>query len=115
LFDEHFRVLATGVNGVPAGAPHCNEDYRCTGASAPSGVSLELCKAIHAEQNALMQCADVTKIVYAFVTVSPCIHCMKMLLNTSCRSIYSGAIYDKEAANMWTEAGRKIVMVELKK
>jgi dCMP deaminase len=84
--------------------PNCNADDKpCMGASSPSGTDLHLCEAVHAEQNALMQCADVQKIDTIYVTVSPCIHCMKMIINTSCRRIVYNEIYSEAALDMWDD------------
>lgn len=86
LVNSHNHVLATGYNGVPAGQKHCI-DEACAGAHYPSGQGLDACEAIHAEQNALLQCRDVHDIVTCYVTTAPCITCVKLLLNTSCRVI----------------------------
>jgi dCMP deaminase len=53
------RILATGYNGAPSGLPHCDE----TGCvrerlRVPSGERHELCRGIHAEQNAIIQSAN---------------------------------------------------------
>lgn len=86
LVDEHGHVLATGYNGVAAGQPHCTE-FPCSGADCAPGQGLELCEAIHAEQNALLQCADVQRIRTCYTTTAPCITCTKLLLNTPCERI----------------------------
>ena len=88
IFINHKKhVIATGYNGNPAGQKHCI-DYPCKGANAKSGSNLELCEAIHAEQNALLQCKNVYEINKVYCTVSPCIHCVKLILNTSAQHIY---------------------------
>lgn len=120
LVDHHNHILSTGYNGVPMGLPHCNDwkeengiviyPNQCAGADASSGKSLDSCKAVHAEQNALLQCSDVFKIQTAYVTAQPCITCMKLLLNTSCRRIVFIEPYPhKEAVEMWLASGRKLV------
>jgi len=86
LVSNRGHILATGYNGVPSGFPHCL-DKPCKGATASSGKSLDDCLAIHAEQNALLQCSDVNLIKTAYVTTSPCITCTKLLMNTSCGRI----------------------------
>jgi dCMP deaminase len=138
LVDQDGHVLATGYNGVASGTPHCNDVVKlpiynkswfeaenksdlihvdhyknhypnaCMGAGAASGTQLEACGAIHAEQNALMQCSDVRRIWSCFVTVSPCIHCLKMLLNTKCQQIIFRDEYANahELVKMWRRAGR---------
>lgn len=109
LVDVHNHVLATGYNGVHRGAPHCNEpvffvsddrssiefapliqeryEHACPGARAPSGTALNQCKAIHAEQNALLQCRNTNEIHTVYCTASPCVTCMRMLANTTVQRI----------------------------
>lgn len=120
LVNSRRHVLATGYNGVAAGRPHCNHHdmfdpvgypHACKGATAPSGQKLDKCEAIHAEQNALLQCRDVFDIDTCYVTVSPCIHCTKLLLNTSCRRIVTASIYDQRAAFLWIDSGRELVVM----
>ena len=117
LVNSRNHVLSTGYNGVAAGMAHCNEadpfsdigyPNACGGAAAKSGEDLHLCKAIHAEQNALLQCRDVYAIDTCYVTVSPCMHCMKLLMNTSCQRIVAYAMYDMHAIELWRAMGRKI-------
>lgn len=92
LVNERGHVLSTGYNGVASGMTHCT-DTRCPGARETSGNGLDKCQAIHAEQNALLQCKDVWSISKCYVTCSPCIHCVKLLMNTSCREVVFGAEY----------------------
>lgn len=92
LVDGRGYVLATGYNGNAAGDPHCI-DHPCKGADAPSGTRLDECEAIHAEQNALEQCHDVWKIDTLYCTSLPCIHCAKMLRNTSLRRVVYNDVY----------------------
>jgi len=108
LINEHNHIIATGYNGVGAGMPHCEGDNLCPGAQLSSGSGLDQCQAIHAEQNALLQCRDVQEIKVAFCTTKPCIHCMKMLLNTSCEIIIYDQDYGHNTEELWTSAGRKI-------
>lgn len=109
LVDEHKHVMATGFNGPAATMDHCL-DAPCKGASLPSGTGLDVCHAIHAEANALMQCKDIHKIVTAYCTDSPCINCVKLLLNTSCKRIVFGRRYPHdEAEHLWYQAGRQWV------
>lgn len=108
LVDWNNHIVATGYNGVPREWTHCIL-VPCPGARHPSGKGLNLCFAVHAEQNALIQCADVEKLKAAYCTVTPCIHCMKMLMNTSTQHIYADEIYKhKIALLMWLKAGRSI-------
>ena len=106
------HVLSTGYNGVARGLTHCT-DHPCEGAKAPSGEKLDSCEAIHAEQNALLQCRDVEEIVICYTTVSPCIHCVKLLMNTGCKQIvfleeYAGA---EKSRDLW-KSSRESFMFE---
>jgi dCMP deaminase len=87
LVDRDSHVIATGYNGVPRGMPHCTDGATCAGAREQSGRGLDRCLAIHAEQNALLQCRDTREIRVAYVTTAPCIHCLKLLMNTGCEVI----------------------------
>jgi dCMP deaminase len=104
LVDKDNRVLSIGHNGPARGMTHCTETP-CEGAGMASGTGLELCQAIHAEQNALMFCNDIMKIDKCFVTVSPCVHCIKMLMNTGCKTIIFAGHYahNLAAENMWKQ------------
>lgn len=106
LINELDQIIATGYNGRHRGAPNCNDrnSFACEGATSPTGSNLEGCEAIHAEQNALMQCANVHDIAVCFVTTAPCVHCTKMLLNTSCRIIVYGEEYAASGLKLWVGA-----------
>lgn len=81
--------------------------HACAGAKAPSGTQLDACQAIHAEQNALLQCRDVYHIHTCYVTTSPCVTCTKLLLNTSCeRIVFLDEYPHADAAALWCSAGR---------
>lgn len=100
LVNERYEVLATGYNGGPRGFPHCI-DFPCAGAHERSGEGLDLCEAIHAEQNALLQCRDVNSIYLCVCTAEPCIHCVKLLLNTGCQRVVFNESYPGNAKKMW--------------
>jgi dCMP deaminase len=107
LTNQRNHVLATGYNGPASGQPNCQE-HPCAGVGLPSGEGLNLCEAIHAEQNALLQCRDVWSIHTAYCTASSCITCTKLLLNTSCQRIVFIEEYPHpEAKELWTRAGRE--------
>lgn len=92
LVNYQGHVLATGYNGVCHGAVHCI-DRPCPGADQASGQGLHMCEAIHAEQNALIQCRNINEIHTAYVTASPCIQCMRLLINTSIKRIVFPEVY----------------------
>lgn len=104
LTDSQGRIIGSGYNGVPSGAVHCTETP-CHGAGQMAGS--DTCQAVHAEMNALMYCKDVQTIDTCYVTVFPCNHCMKALLNTSCqRIVYSGVMDAAPAQTIWHAMGR---------
>ena len=114
LLNSRGHVLATGYNGVAAGVAHCNDakghafPHACPGATLLSGAGLDLCYAIHAEQNALLQCGDVQTIAECYVTTAPCITCTKLLMNTSCHTIVYLNDYPHahESEALWLSVGR---------
>lgn len=96
------RVLATGFNGVPRGFPHCNEGHPCPGAKAKSGEELHRCYSAHAEINALLQCPDVDDIETVYLTVSPCVECIKAILNTGAtRIVFREEYVQPESKQLW--------------
>ncbi len=104
LINKRGHILATGYNGVPAGVPHC------TGTPCPGvadHTSLDACEAVHAEQNALLQCRDVHEIEVAYITIPPCVPCMKLLMNTSCQRIVHLEDYSKAEPERWRALGRQ--------
>jgi tRNA(Arg) A34 adenosine deaminase TadA len=84
------------------------------------GKGLDLCEAIHAEQNALLQCRDTKEIEVAYVTASPCVTCVKLFMNTGCKRIVFLEEYPHSAAKElwkgeWTHHGTiEHVYAELK-
>ena len=114
LVNSKNHILATGYNGVPAGAVHCL-DLPCSGAEFPSGEGLNSCEAIHAEQNALLQCKDVYDIDRVYTTLEPCVHCIKLLLNTSAKQIIFGEKYVHNLArSLWEISGRGYTYINKK-
>lgn len=112
ITDADGRVLAMGYNGVPSGAPHCNEGHPCPGATEVSGQGLDKCVAIHAEQNAILLLPDPRKADTIYVTTTPCVSCMKLLLGTSAKRIVARTLYPhEEALKWWKDAGRTITIL----
>lgn len=85
-------ILATGYNGSPAGMPHCT-DAGCLiyTSRTPDGEEEENCfRTIHAEINAIAQAARHGVMIAGsdiYITHSPCIHCLKTLINTGIRRV----------------------------
>src|SRR3990167_9509807 len=130
LADAGGRVLSVGYNGVPSSMPHCNEalpgldawqqmealpeylPYACKGYNLPPGQ--DSCESIHAEQNALLQCRDPREIVTAYVTLSPCKPCVKLLMNTGCqRIVFLEEHTDPWPKEQWLKLGREWVHLAL--
>ena len=99
LIDSYGHIIGTGFNGVGRGLEHCI-DNPCGGVDYPRGEGLDVCEAIHAEQNALLQCADVQSIGTAYVTHSPCMHCAKLFLNTGTKKLIFSELYMIEALDL---------------
>ncbi|MBM3498542.1 MAG: cytidine deaminase, partial [Armatimonadetes bacterium] len=100
------RILATGYNGPPRGLRHCAELGGCyrEQMGVPSGQRHELCRALHAEQNAIIQAAlhgvETTRSTL-YVTNFPCSLCAKMLINAGViRIVYRGHYPDELSAEM---------------
>ena len=111
------RILSTGYNGAPAGITHCDR----TGCmreemNIPSGERHELCRGLHAEQNALLQAAlhgVSVKEAKLYSTIQPCIICAKMLINAGIGEIVISRGYpDKMSANFLKEAGIKVKKIK---
>lgn len=104
------RILATGYNGPPQGLPHCDELGGCLRErlNIPSGERHELCRAIHAEQNAIIQAAKLGINIDGatlYVTNYPCFICAKMLINAGIKKIvYKEGYPDKLAKDILEEA-----------
>ena len=80
------HIIATGYNGAPKGLPHCEELGGCLREKLeiPSGERHELCRALHAEQNAIIQAATLGQSIEGatiYITHQPCIICAKMIIN----------------------------------
>jgi dCMP deaminase len=104
------NILATGYNGVPKGITHCAETG-CLRAklNVPSGERHELCRGLHAEQNAIIQAAKHgTNIDSAtlYSTTMPCIICAKMIINAGIkRVVYEEGYADQLSMEMVAESG----------
>lgn len=112
------RIITTGYNGAPSGLKHCTEMGGCyrEKLGIPSGERHELCRALHAEQNAIIQASNLgisTKDATMYVTLQPCVICAKMIINAGIiRLVYKGSYPDELSLNMLREAG--IQLLEMK-
>jgi dCMP deaminase len=108
------NILTTGYNGAPSGTQHCL-DVGCLREqmNVPSGERHELCRALHAEQNAIIQAAKHGISIEGadlYCTNLPCLICSKMIINAGIRRIYYEGDYpDHLSREMLAEAGVELI------
>lgn len=104
------RIIASGYNGGPSGLAHCL-DIGCLREKLgiPSGQQHELCRGIHAEQNAIIQAARYGVAIdgaVLYCTTQPCTQCTKMLINAGIVEIvYAEGYPDELARELLDESG----------
>ncbi len=104
------RILTTGYNGAPAGIKSCKEKGECLRMKLgiQSGTRQELCYAIHAEQNAIIQAAKMGVSIdgaILYCTHYPCSICTKMIVNSGIiRLVYKYPYPDEFSALLLKEA-----------
>ena len=114
------NILATGYNGAPSGTSHCL-DIGCLREKLgiPSGERHELCRGLHAEQNAIIQAAKHGTTIDGatlYCTTMPCIICAKMIINAGIRRIvYEEGYADQLATEMLAESAITIDRFAVKK
>jgi len=110
-------ILATGYNGAPANISHCS-DTGCLRQQLdiPSGEKHELCRGLHAEQNAIIQAAvhgTSIQSAYLYCTHHPCSICAKMLINAQIQSIcYQHGYQDDLSKDLFTSAGICVMRIK---
>ena len=112
------RILSTGYNGAPRNLEHCL-DIGCMREqqNIASGTRHEMCRAVHAEQNAIIQSAlhgvsieDAT----LYCTHQPCILCAKMMINSKIkRVVFANNYPDTEALRFFESAGVEVKSFQL--
>ena len=111
------RILATGYNGAPSGIRHCGE-VGCLRETMniASGQRHELCRGIHAEQNAIIQAAYhgvCIRDAVLFCTNLPCAICTKMIINAGIKKIfYQSGYADELSAGLLAEAGIEVIQLD---
>lgn len=109
------RILTTGYNGAPAGIKSCVERGECLRRKLgiPSGTRHELCYAVHAEQNAIIQAAKLGASIEGatlYCTHQPCVLCAKMIVNSGItRVVYGEGYPDDFSMEIFREAGVEVV------
>jgi dCMP deaminase len=120
LIVKNRRILTTGYNGTPSGISHC-EDEGCLRdrMKVPSGERHELCRGLHAEQNAIIQAALYGVDIHGgtlYCTNQPCSICAKMLINAGIKEIVMESGYpDEMARRFFKEAGIAVRTEEAKR
>lgn len=111
------RILATGYNGAPRKLKHCSE-LGCLREKmgVPSGRMQELCRGLHAEQNAIIQAALFGVSIensHIYTVTQPCVVCAKMIINAGIKRIVFDEPYpDQLAEDMIKEAGIELVNIK---
>lgn len=109
------RILTTGYNGAGSGIKSCKEKGKClrNELGIASGTCQEICYAVHAEQNAIIQAAKLGLSVDGatlYCTHQPCSICAKMIINSGIkRVIYKEGYPDKFSMEMFSEAGVGVI------
>lgn len=115
VITKNKRILTTGYNGASSGIVSCKEKGECLRKklNIPSGTQHELCYAVHAEQNAIIQAAKIGVSVEGatlYCTHQPCVICAKMIINSGIsRVVYDNGYPDEFSMRLFSEAG---VLVE---
>ncbi len=108
------RILTTGYNGAGSGISSCVDRGFCLREqmNIPSGTRHEICYAVHAEQNAIIQAAKLGVSVQGatlYCTHQPCSICAKMIINSGItRVVFDEGYPDKFSIKMFNEAGVKV-------
>lgn len=110
------RILTTGYNGVPPKIEHCStKGCLRQKLNIPSGEKHELCRALHAEQNAIIQAAKNGVSIEGatiYVTHQPCIICTKLIMASGIkRVVYSGEYPDELSLEMLNESSIEVYKV----
>jgi dCMP deaminase len=109
------RILATGYNGAPRNLEHCL-DIGCIRLqqNIESGTRHELCRAVHAEQNAIIQSAlhgVSVENATLYCTHQPCVLCAKMIINSRIiRVVYANPYPDNEAIKFFESADVEVII-----
>ena len=117
LFVKNKRILSTGYNGAPSGLDHCDV-VGCAREGVASGTRHELCRAVHAEQNAIIQAAlhgISIEGATLYCTHQPCVLCAKMMINARVtKVVYQQSYPDQTALDFLQQAGIETVRVKEK-
>jgi len=102
------RIIATGYNGAPAALAHCDV-AGCSRDAMISGQRLDICRAVHAEENVLLQCAQYgpsCRGATIYTTLQPCLGCAKSMVNAGIKRVVWEEDYPDRAGVVFLEAAR---------
>lgn len=111
------HIISTGYNGAPAKTKDCTE-LGCLRdeLKIPSGTQQEICRAVHAEQNAIIQAAYHGSNVSGgtmYCTHTPCIICAKMIVNAGIKKVVTYRSYNDDAfMKLFDEANIEFVKLD---
>ena len=114
------RILTTGYNGAPKGVKNCLDRGKCLREELgiPSGQRHEICRGLHAEQNAIIQAAYHGVNIQGgdlYSNTQPCAQCAKMIINSGIKKIYYFNDYpDSLALELLNEAGVELIKLDTK-
>ena len=109
------RILTTGYNGAPSGIDSCAERGECIRRKLDiaSGTRQEVCYAVHAEQNAIIQAAKLgisLEGATLYVTHQPCVICTRMIINSGIKTvIYKNGYPDDFALELFSKSDVKLI------
>lgn len=117
IVNEKHEIVATGYNGVVKGAPHCDE-IGCIKdtLNIESGKGHDVCPAVHAEQNALIQAGKSSLGSMLYINAYPCKICARLMVNAGIRRVVtSGKYVDNEGLKILKDAGIIVEHIDIKK
>lgn len=109
------RIVTTGYNGAPSGVSSCVDRDECIRQTMgiKSGTCHEICYAVHAEQNAIIQAAKLGVSVEGatlYCTHQPCVICAKMIINSGIKKVvYKLGYPDEFSLKLFKEAQVEVV------
>jgi len=115
IVNRKHEIVATGYNGVVRGAPHCL-DIGCIKdeKNIASGTGHEICPAVHAEQNALIQAGRNSLDCTLYVNAFPCKICARLIVNAGIKKVVtSGEYTDEEGLDILKNGGVSITHIRL--
>lgn len=107
------KIVSTGYNGAVKGAVHCLEKGCIRDElGIKSGTQIETCRAVHSEQNALLQAGKYSEGSTLYVNATPCITCAKMIINAGIVKVViplNDSYPDKNGLKLLKEIGVEII------